>query len=124
MPILRKLIAPELLPVLARAQFALSADIMRKAAGGDLIAKVALRHFRFLGECTEDLVELTRLYGSETYIVSFYDSTNSTYLDRQLIDWAVEFYVEESERISDEEWHAALALKAAFEESDWQEWGR
>lgn len=120
MPILRKEIHPSLLPVLARAQWNLAAHIMRRASGGDLIAKTALRQFRFLAECTEDLVELQKLTGNgEIYIVSFYDSVNQTYTDRTLIDWAVEFTDED-----DPENGEFKELRDDWPATEWQEWGR
>lgn len=123
MPILRKLIDPELLPVLARAQWALAADIMRRADGGDLISRAALSKFRNAAKATEDLVELQRMTGGqEIYVVSFRE--NNSFVDRDLIDWAVERYVDETENGLEEEWHNALWLKAAWEDNDWKEWGR
>lgn len=120
MPILRKEIHPSLLPVLARAQWNLAAHIMRRANGGDLIAKASLKHFRFLAECTDSLVELQEMTGSgEIYVVSFYDSENETYLDRALIDWAVEFTDED-----DPDNHSFKELRDDWPATEWQEWGR
>lgn len=119
MPILRKEIDPSLLPVLARAQWNLAAHIMRRAAGGDLIAKSALRQFRFLAECTEDLVELQTLTDGEVYIVSFYDSVNNSYVDRALIDWAVEFTAED-----DPDNGEFKELRDDWPATEWKEWGR
>lgn len=122
MPILRKPIHPDNLPVLARAQWNLAAHIMRRANGGDLIAKASLKRFRDLAKTTEDLVELQAMTGTgDIYIVSWYDRENGTYLERQLIDWAVEFTAEDDPESMEfmqlrEEW--------AIEADAWAEWGK
>lgn len=120
MPILRKPIHPEMLPVLARAQWNLAAHIMRRAAGGDIIAKVALPKFRFLAEVTEDSAKLCKLTGTEeVYVVAFYDSVNATFTDRQVIDWAVEFTDED-----DPESMEFAQLRDEWAADEWKEWGR
>jgi hypothetical protein len=117
--IMRKEIDPSLLPVLARAQWNLAAHIMRRANGGDLISKTALRRFRFLAECTDSLVELQALTGGEIYIVSFYDTVNATHMDRHLIDWAVEFTAED-----DPDNGEFKELRDTWPATEWKEWGR
>lgn len=120
MPIYRKAIDPSLLPVLARAQWALAAHIMRQANGGDIMAKVALKKFRDLAAVTDDLVELQRMTGTEDiYIVSWYDKENQTYLERTLIDWAVEFTAED-----DPDNGEFKELRDDWPATEWKEWGK
>lgn len=125
MPILRKRITPEFLPILGRAQWALAADIMRRANGGDLISKTSLRHFRFLAECTDDLVKLQRLTGSqEIHIVSFYDGVNASYADRALIEWAVDDYVDSEDAEKAEDADTLYAFRMEWRQVPWQEFGK
>lgn len=118
MPALRKEIDPSLLPVLARAQWALAADIMRRAYGGDIIARAALPKFRQLADMTDSLVELQRLTGSEEiYLVAF--RNDGEYWERDFIDWAVEFTAEDDPDSIDKR-----ELRDDWPATTWQEWGK
>lgn len=124
MPILRKKITPEFLPILARAQWALAADIMRRADGGDLISRASLSKFRNLAKASDDLVELVEMTGGkEIYVVSFRE--NNSFVDRDLIDWAVEFYLNSEDAHRAEEYDAVVAFREEWwNGTQWQEWGR
>jgi hypothetical protein len=122
---LRKRITPEFLPILARAQWALAADVMRRADGGDLISRAALHKFRELATSTDYLIALVEMTGNgEIYTVALYDFESQKHTDRDLIEWAVIDYYNSEEALRVEGYDVLDRFLREWRDTEWRFYGK